>query len=156
MPEMPQRPDVKSVLPKTTMNVHLRTQLMRDEGESLKPYKDSRGFWTIGIGRCLDTRGITHTEALFLLDDDIADFSKEIFEALPWAATLDDARLGVLVNLAFNLGLAGLLEFRNMLLAVRLAQWDKAAEHLLSSIYAEQVGDRAKRLAKQLTTGVWQ
>ena len=138
------------------MNVPLRSQLIRDEGERLKPYKDSRGFLTIGIGRCLDTRGITHAEALYLLDNDIADFTKELVDALPWAATLDDARFGVLVNMAFNMGTAGLLEFKNILLAVKMGLWQKAADHLLQSLYAEQVGPRADRLAKQLVTGVWQ
>lgn len=136
--------------------MNIREQLIRDEGRHLKVYRCPAGKLTIGVGRNLEDRGITHVEALYLLDNDIADFRKGIVTALPWSATLDDARFGVLLNMAFNLGLDGLLEFKNMLLSIRLEQWDKAAQHLLDSKYAEQVGDRARRLATQIRTGVWQ
>ena len=146
--------------------MNIREQLIRDEDRRLKPYLDCCGkYWrectcvvkgklTIGVGRNLDDRGITHTESLYLLDNDTSDFRKGLVMALPWTATLDEARFGVLVNMAFNLGLDGLLLFKNMLLCIRLEQWDKAATHLLDSTYAKQVGDRAKRLAEQLRTGV--
>jgi len=148
--------------------MNIREQLLRDEGERLKPYLDCCGrYWrecsckvrgklTIGIGRNLDDQGIAHLEALSLNDNDIRDFTKELVEALPWVATLDDARFGAFLNLCFNMGVTGLLGFKNMLLAARLGRWDKAAAELLDSDYATQVGDRAKRLAKQLETGVWQ
>jgi len=142
--------------------------LIRDEGRQLRPYLDCCGkYWrdctcavkgnlTIGVGRNLDSNGISGKECNFLLSEDIAEKTQEVSTKLPWAGTLDDARFGVLINMAFNMGVDGLLEFKGMLGAMRAGQWDSAASHLLDSLYATQVGDRAKRLAKQLQTGVWQ
>ena len=134
----------------------IREQLIRDEGRSLKPYQDTAGKLTIGVGRNLSDRGISHAEALYLLDNDIADFTKQLATALPWAGALDEARFGALVNMAFNMGVDGLLEFKQMLAALRVGNWDKAADDLLDSLYAQQVGDRAVRLANQIRTGRWQ
>ena len=60
-----------------------------------------------------------------------------------------------LKNMAFNMGVAGLLEFRQMLAEVQTADWPGAAAEMLSSKWATQVGDRAHRLALQMTTGEW-
>lgn len=140
--------------------MNLREQLIRDEGRHLKPYRCPSGKLTIGVGRNLEDRGITHAEALYLLDNDISDFTRQVSQSLPWSAQLDQARFGVLINMAFNMGLGndseGLLSFKQMLLNLRNARWDQAAAELLDSAYARQVGDRARRLAAQILTGVWQ
>lgn len=137
--------------------ISLRDQLIRDEGLKLTAYQDSLGFWTIGVGRLIDARkggGITREEAEYLLDHDIERASHAI-EVLPWVAILDRARRGVLINLCFNMGIGGLLGFRKMLAAMKDGQWETAAKELLDSTYAQQVGPRAYRLAKQLETGEW-
>ena len=136
--------------------MNIREQLIRDEGRHLIVYRCPRGKLTIGVGRNLEDRGITHAEALYLLDNDIADFTRELVAVIPWAAPLDDARFGALLNMAFNLGVEGLTDFKKMLLAIRYERWDEAAKELLDSVYARQVGDRARRLARQIETGVWQ
>ena len=146
------------------MSIHdkLCRQLKRDEGIRLKPYEDSVGKLTIGVGRNLSDKGISMSEAILLLASDVAEASGDLLKALPWMANLgpirseDEARRGAFINLTFNMGINGLLSFINMLGYARNHQWDKVAEHLLKSKYAEQVGDRAVRLAEQLRTGVWQ
>lgn len=140
------------------MGIHdkLTRQLKRDEGIRLKPYVDTTGNLTIGVGRNLTAKGITNAECLYLLAGDVASATDDLYKALPWVAGLDEARRGALINLTFNMGINGLLSFVNMLGYARNGQWEKVAEHLLKSAYAGQVGDRAVRLAEQLRTGVWQ
>lgn len=132
----------------------LKAQLIIDEDLKLKPYIDTVGKTTIGVGRCLDDRGITKAEALYLLDNDIASVSTELSAALPWFSKLDDARQNVLLNCAFNLGVGGLLKFVKTLEFVKQGNYKAAAAELLKSKWAGQVGDRAKRLSQIMDTGI--
>lgn len=134
----------------------LREQLKRDEGERLKPYRDSVGKLTIGVGRNLDDVGLSPDEVDYLLSNDIRRAQEGVLGALPWTIGLDEPRFAVLVNMAFNMGLRGMLGFRKMLEAVAQADYESAAAELLDSTYAQQVGQRAQRLARQLVTGEWQ
>lgn len=140
------------------MKEQLTKQLRRDEGEVLHAYADHLGFLTIGIGRLIDSRkggGITQEEAAYLLSNDIEKYTKELVTKLPWVNSLDEARKGVLVNMAFNMGIPNLLGFKNTLRAVMEGDYEKAAEGMLASKWATQVGKRAERLAEQMRTGDW-
>ena len=134
----------------------LREQLIRDEGLRLFPYRDSVGKLTIGVGRNLDDVGITAAEADVLLDHDITRATTAGLMRLPWASTLGDVRRAVLVNMAYNLGVGGLLGFRVALAAMERGDWPGAAAAMLDSRWARQVGARAKRLAEQIISGEWQ
>jgi lysozyme len=133
----------------------LRAQLLRDEGLRLQPYTDSVGKLTIGVGRNLTDTGITRAEALVLLEHDLTTAETAVCQRWPWAERLDPARLAVLVNMALNLGPGGLGTFRRALAALQRADYARAADELLDSQWAAQVGDRARRLAAQLRTGEW-
>lgn len=133
----------------------LRDQLMRDEGLKLFPYHDTTGNLTVGFGRNLGERGISSAEAEIMLDNDIASTIREVEKELPWVADLDPARHAVIIGMAFNLGLVGLLAFRRMLRAVEAREWAEAAAHMLDSLWAHQVGERASRLSRQMHTGEW-
>jgi lysozyme len=128
-------------------------QIRLHEGERLKPYRCSAGKLTIGVGRNLDDRGITREESAMLLDNDIRLLEIELFRALPWASALDDVRQRVLLDMAFNLGLPGLLQFKRTLEAIRTGQYQQAATMMLDSLWARQVGQRAERLARMMATG---
>lgn len=130
-------------------------QLTRDEGLKLKPYIDTVGKLTIGIGRNLTDKGISEDEANYLLANDVKEVEDGLKAALPWFSGLDDARQGVLINMGFNLGLAGLLQFHNALHWMEASDWGSAAQEILSSRWATQVGARAQRLAEQLQSGTW-
>lgn len=137
---------------------NLREQLIRDEREILHAYTDSRGFLTIGVGRLIDRRrggGISHEESMFLLDNDIAFREKELDAALLWAQHLDPVRRGALLNMAFNLGVPGLLQFKKFLAALQAGDDAGAAQEMLQSDWQVQVGDRAHRLSLQVQTGEW-
>ncbi|ASU03425.1 lysozyme [Pseudoalteromonas phage SL25] len=131
----------------------LAEQLKKHEGLKLKPYTDTVGKLTLGIGRNLEDKGITEQEALFMLNNDVDYFYKKITKELPWIKNLDDARQNVLVNMAFNLGVNGLLSFKNMLNAVATCRFLLASEEMLNSKWARQVGNRAVELSEQMRTG---
>ena len=150
---------VLSEVPVTTnLFEQLNTQLVRDEGMVLNAYQDTRGFWTIGIGRMIDIRrggGITVEEARYLLSHDIVKAKLLVDQAFPWAKDLDEARYGALINMAFNLGVR-LVQFKKALAALSVKDYNFAAAEFGNSLWAKQVGARATRLCKQLKTGVWQ
>jgi lysozyme len=133
----------------------LREQLQRDEGLKLFPYRDSVGKLTIGFGRNLEDRGVSSAEAEMMLDNDIRETVAEVARALPWSIVLSPARRAVLTNMAFNMGVGGLLGFHHALAAMEAGNWDLAAQEMRNSRWAEQVGDRATRLAEQMETGEW-
>jgi lysozyme len=131
-------------------------QLKRDEGLKLWPYTDTIGKTTIGWGRNLTDTGISSDEADLLLSNDIARVSAELARMFPWTSALDQVRLGAFLNLAFNLGITGLAEFKNMLTYAQAGNWTGAAAELLNSKAAEEEPARIHRLATQLETDVWQ
>ena len=134
----------------------LRDQLDRHEGVRLKPYKDPVGKLTIGAGRNLTDVGISHTEAAFLLENDITRAQTGLLARYPWFADLDSVRQAVLVNMAFNMGLSSLASFIHTLDCVARGQYGEASDRMLESKWAKQVGQRAVELAAQMRTGAWQ
>ena len=137
------------------VRLRLRAMLERDEGRKNKMYLDSVGAWTIGIGHNLRDRPISDHAVDVIFEDDIADTERELVAALPWVTDLDPVRYCVLMNMSYNLGVAGLLEFRQMLAAVQAKDWDKAADAMIDSKWADQVGARATRLERLMLSGVW-
>lgn len=136
----------------------LTAQLRRDEGVRSSAYQDHLGFWTIGVGRLIDERkggGLRTNEIDYLLANDIEDRVRALTEALPWFVALDEARQGVLLNMAFQLGTAGLLAFKHTLAAVKQGAYTDAALLMVQSKWAAQTPQRAARLADQMRTGTW-
>jgi len=131
----------------------LTEMLIRHEGLRLKPYYCPSGKLTIGVGRNLDDVGISSSEAMAMLGTDVARCLRGVLSELPWAYRLDSARLNALVMMAFNLGVSGLLGFGHMLDAVERGNYLQAANHMMDSRWAKQVGHRAVELAEIMRTG---
>lgn len=125
-------------------------QLEVHEGLRLKPYKDTVGKWTIGIGRNLEDKGITQDEARMMLNNDIDEFVRKLKSNIPVYNRLSDCRQNVLVNMAFNMGVGGLKTFKNMLYALDKGHFNQASTEMLNSKWAVQVGNRALELAEQM------
>lgn len=137
---------------------NIRDQLARDEGRRRSAYQDSLGLWTVGIGRLIDSRrngGLSDAEIDYLFANDLAEKSAELDAALPWWRSLDDARQGVLLNMAFQLGTQGLLGFPVTLGYIKAHEWEKASAAMLQSTWSKQTPERAKRLSEQMRTGEW-
>lgn len=131
----------------------LRQRLQTEEAIRLKPYKDTKGLLSIGVGRCLDTKGITLQEALMLLENDLDEHWDQLIQALPWVDNLDQPRQRVLLDMCFNLGINGLLQFHNTLAMVQSGRYEDASANMLESAWARQVGQRAVHLAEIMRTG---
>jgi len=134
--------------------VNLIDQLRRDEGVRLSPYEDTVGKLTIGVGRNLTDVGISEEEADYLLANDIKR-AHDGLSSYPWYTALDPIRQAAITNMAFNLGLHGLLGFPHFLSAVAKQDWITAASELANSVWARQVGDRATRIEQQIVSGEW-
>jgi len=126
-------------------------------GRTLTPGTVLRGFPTVGVGRNLATRGLSRDEIEYLLNNDIRAVRDEVRARLHdiWPL-LNDARKDAICDMAFNLGVAGLLQFRRMLSALRRQDWDGAAREMLDSLWAQQVGERARRLAAMMRSGTYE
>lgn len=131
----------------------LRDQLVLHEGLRLKPYTDTVGKLTIGVGRNLTDIGVTEDEAYALLANDIGRVEAYLRAAVPCFGSLDDVRQRVLADMAFNLGLTGLLKFKQFLAAVASRKFDVASAEMLSSVWAGQVKGRAETLARMMKDG---
>ena len=130
------------------MNDALVIQIQQHEGLRLKPYYCTAGKITIGYGRNLEDVGIDFEEAELLLRKDLARCESDCLHAFPWFADLSEPRQHVILNMCFNLGLAGLRKFAKFLTAVELGNYDTAADEMLDSLWAKQVKSRALELAQ--------
>lgn len=134
-------------------------QLKRDEGEVLHAYQDTLGYWTIGIGILIDKRkggGLRPEESEFIFNNRLRILNKQLDKRIPWIGKLDPVRRGVLVNMAFQMGVDGLLGFKNTLAMIERGHYQAAAAGMLNSKWAKQTPARANRLSVQMATGVWQ
>lgn len=141
-------------------------QITLHEGVRLKPYDDATGNelrsghelvgkLTIGVGRNLTDVGVTREEAGFLLGNDIALVKALLLVHAPWYTALSDVRRAVLIDMCFNMGWQRLSTFVDMLDAVKRGFYETAAEAMLDSTWAQQVGARATRLSLMMRTGTW-
>jgi lysozyme len=125
------------------------------EGLRLELYKCPASRWTIGYGRNVQDVGITEQEATYLLENDLAKFERLCEMEFYFWDVLDVVRQSVLVDMAFNMGMGGLRQFKNFLMAVENKEWEQAGVHMLDSKWARQVHGRAKRLKTMMVTGEW-
>lgn len=130
----------------------LSDQLKVDEGVRAKPYRDIVGKLTIGVGRNLDDVGLRADEIDYLLGNDMKVAETLARTMLPNFDDLTDARKAVVCNMAFNLGLR-LGGFKETLAAIRAGRWNDAADNMLASVWAQQVGARAQRLSDAMRSG---
>jgi lysozyme len=131
----------------------LKSNLYAEEGYRKYPYRCSAGKLTIGIGRNIEDRGISEDEAEYLLVNDIAYCDDALSQELAFYVSLDEVRKLVLVDMAFNMGIEGLLEFKNTLAYIAAGNYKAASIEMLDSDWAKEVGNRALRLSKMMETG---
>lgn len=131
----------------------LKQMLIQHEGLRLKPYIDTVGKVTIGVGRNLTDNGISTGEALLLLEHDMDQAIQLLRANIPIYTVLSDVRQLVLTDMGFNLGVKRLQAFKQMLAAIDRSDWAGAKRQMLASKWASQVGYRAIELAEMMETG---
>ena len=134
------------------------SDLIRDlqmfEGNSGRPYRCPAGFVTIGYGRNLDANPISMAEAEFLLFNDVDRAKTVVRRTVQTFDFLDEVRQDVLVQMAFQMGEAGLRGFRKMLEALQVADFAEAAREMRDSKWwREDSRTRAETLARRMETG---
>lgn len=133
----------------------LAEELELEESFRSSVYQDSLGYFTIGIGRMVDKRlggGISLAEARYLLSNDIDKADREMGDLL----SFDPIRRAALLNMYFQMGKGGVMQFKQMMEAIGRKDWEAAARAGLDSKWARQTPARAKRVMEQLRTGKWQ
>ena len=123
------------------------------EGFSGVVYKCPRGFNTIGYGFNLDADGIPYEVANYWLKLLIGKICKQLDMYIPWWTELDEARRIVLIDMAYNMGIHGLLKFKKMLKALGDGEYKKAAKEMKDSRWYGQVHNRANYLISVMNTG---
>lgn len=150
----------------TTTKALLLARLPRTEGRRAKPYRDTVGKWTVGVGHNISSRGLPNYAVVDLIElnaltdqsidkllgEDIDLVLREC-ATIPVFKTLDVARQSVLADMVFNMGIGVVLGFVNTLSYIGRADWDNAARNMLRSQWAEQVGNRAIELAEIMRSG---
>ena len=129
--------------------------LKRHEGRVLHAYPDHLGYWTIGYGRLIDERrggGITQEEAEYLLSNDIDRVAAALQDQAGYRKAPAQVKRALL-NMAFQLGVRGLLNFRRMWTALEQKDYAMAAEEALDSRWAEQTPNRAAEVAAWIADG---
>lgn len=148
------------------MNKQLLKQLERHEGKKSQKYKCTAGKITQGIGRNLDDNPLTTKEISFIKDvdnwtdeeiyyilyNDLEKIIKDLKNKIDFFDKISEIRQNVLINMAFNLGINGLLKFKNTLHYIKHNEFENASREMLNSNWALQVPSRALELAEQLST----
>lgn len=139
----------------------VRQRMQRWEGRRYVAYWDPIGkVWTNGIGHAgPDVHEGDVWDDQKIDDEFDADWAKAgngVMTHWPWAASLNDARQFVLINMAFQLGVHGLAEFVHALTAIKIGNWEVAKREMLDSDWARETPSRADAMAEQMLTGEWQ
>jgi len=154
------------------------TMLSNEEGRRSRPYKDSEGYLTIGVGHLIDARKggslpewaqyeldsagfLSNLSIDRLLEDDLVRAMGQLEKHLPWALELDSVRYGVLLDMCFQMGIGseangtGLLGFKNTLAMVKRGDYAGASENMSHSLWQRQTPNRANRRRSEMLTGVF-
>jgi lysozyme len=131
--------------------------IKENEGLSLTVYDCPAGKKTIGYGRNLEDRGISENEANLLLQNDISNikyeltnhFSKQDFHF----HTLPNHVQNVLIEMAFQMGVNGLLKFKKTIMYIKYRDFKNASIEMLDSKWAKQTPKRAEKLSNLMKGG---
>ena len=134
----------------------LLDMLSLHEGLELKPYKCTSDKLTIGVGRNIEDIGITEDEARYLLQNDVDRILKEV-EHWTFLEKLNDVRQAVILDMVFNMGVStfNANTWVKTFAAIQDEDWEKVANEMLESRWANQVGQRAIRLSQMMRKGEW-
>ena len=135
------------------MNPKLRQLLIRHEGLRLKPYLDTEGKTTIGVGRNLTDNGISEAEAMVMFYNDVTVAVTQLQSIFPGYNDWTEARRNALADLMFWIGAASFSGFRKMISAVQSGNWSIAASEMKNSVLGSQFPSRTEELSNMVEEG---
>lgn len=127
--------------------------IKRHEGFSDRVYLCSEGIPTVGWGHALHVGTLVPMGTCELFFEQ--DIRKVYEDYLTLGLNLDEVRKAVVVNMIFNLGLAGFRKFKRTIFLIRNGDYILAGAEMLDSKWATQVGKRAIELSEMMATGLW-
>ena len=130
----------------------LRKRIRLHEGKRNRPYQDSLGVWTVGIGRNLQSVPFSDDEIDLMFENDLRR-AVDGAETFGVYHSLDEVRRGVLIEMVFQMGVLGVSKFRKFLSAAQRSDWYSAYQEMLDSEWARQTPERARRLAEIFLSG---
>jgi lysozyme len=128
----------------------LEKDLVRFEGYRGRVYDDATGFppektWqgklTVGYGWNIEDTTLPPEIAKLILRHQVSVTVLQCELSFAWFKTLSPNRKRAVVNLAYNMGIAGLKTFKRALTAMSAEMYQTAADHFLDSRWREQVGE---------------
>ena len=133
------------------MNINRLLEI--EEGYRAKPYLDSLGFPTVGIGKRIGPKGADLSNYQFTVSKSIAyawleeevEIVEHALNSYRWFNKLDDDRKTILLSMGYQLGVAGLLGFKRMIEAIEIEDWEWAAYEAKDSLWYKQTAHRAAR-----------
>lgn len=132
--------------------------IIAHEGRARYAYQDSLGYWSIGIGRNIDSRclrGLSFEEQNYLLSNDL-QLCRSQLENKAYYKGQSQVRSEALVELCFNMGIKRLETFTKMLNAFVAKDYEEAAKELADSKWARQVGStRLNNISKRILTDAY-
>jgi lysozyme len=132
------------------MYENIKEMLIKNEGLVLQVYKDSLGYKTIGVGRCLDKNGISEDEAMYLLENDIERVIASLDKNWKVWRTFPPTAQEVCIDCAFQMGISGWMNFRRTRALMEMGAWLEASEEILRSKYNTQTPLRCARNSRKL------
>ena len=120
-----------------------------EEGFRSKPYLDSQDILTIGYGTNIG-EGITRKEAEYLLRERLTATHDYLTKYLPWMSDAPEGQQSALLDLAYQVGVHGLLEFTDMFSALGADDCPAAKRAALDSDWARETPERAERVTEIL------
>lgn len=142
--------DIESQKASESMGITDIDRLKDKEGFRGNAYEDTEGHMTIGYGHKIlpDEQHLLNTtlskeDATKLLERDAQSHEKEFLAKEPWIKDLPEGAQQALADMAYNMGPNWLDKFPNTKKALQAGDMEKAAEGILDSKYAKQVGKRA-------------
>ena len=131
----------------------IKSRLKEYEGYRRLPYRCTEGYLTIGIGRNLESVGLSESESEYLLVNDIQQAVQDCENTFPWFKKLTHGRKEVLVEMRFQLGIDGVKKFKNMLKFVEDGKYTEASQEMINSAWHKQTPRRCEELAHRMFVG---
>ena len=123
--------------------------IKEEEGFREKPYLDTLGVPTFGIGFTY----ITEEEADWILNKRLSEIETELRAKYGWYDNLNATRQDVMISMVYQLGFGGIAKFKKFIAAMERKDYDTAAVEMLDSLWARQTPNRAKRQADMIKNG---
>lgn len=135
-----------------------RRIIEQEEGWRDTPYYDHLGYPTVGYGFNLHMPKNAPLPGFVLpkaagaawLQSFIDAIRSQLEEELSW---MNEDRQSIIISMAYQMGIKGVLGFGNMWSAIRRQDWDSASDEMLDSRWARQTPARAHRHATVMQTG---